>query len=101
MTWQDLATHRLVVYSTSWCPDCHRLKRVLRERQVPFDEVDIDADPAAAERLRQRTRRTAIPFVQVAGGPMVRGWHDEAAGRFSEGLFLAEVQEALSAVGNG
>ena len=36
----------LVVYSSSWCPDCRRAKRVLEEAEAPFDEVDIDQDAA-------------------------------------------------------
>lgn len=100
MTWQELNRHRVVVYSTSWCPDCHRLKRILQAQAVAFAEVDIDADPAAAARLRALTGRTAIPFVQVDGGPLVRGWHEQAPGRFSEALFLAEIGAVLTGVGN-
>ena len=99
MTWEDLRQKKLVVYSTTWCPDCHRLKRVLADRHLEFSEVDIDADPAAAERLRKATGRTAIPFVQVDGGPLVQGWHEDAPGRFSEARFLADVEGAVAAVG--
>ena len=100
MTWQDVSQLQLLVYTTAWCPDCHRLKRILSDRKVPFAEIDIESDPAAAARLRQQTGRTAIPFVQVSGGPMVRGWHDGAPGRFSDDIFLAEVTAALNSVGN-
>jgi hypothetical protein len=68
---------------------------------VPFAEADIEADPAAAQRLERQTRRTAIPYVQVDGGALVRGWHEGVPGRFSGDIFLAEVQDALAAVGNG
>ncbi len=101
MTWDELARRRLVVYTTAWCPDCHRIKRVLSRHGVPFEEVDIEADPAAARFLERQTGRTAIPFVQIDGGPMVRGWHEGVPGRFSEDLFLAETASALRGVGNG
>jgi glutaredoxin 3 len=100
MTWQELGRQQLLVYTTAWCSDCHRLKRILKDRKVPFAEIDIEVDPDAAARLRQQTRRTAIPFVQINGGPMVRGWHDGAPGRFSDDIFLGEVAAALTAVGN-
>ena len=74
MTWDDLKTQPLVVYSTAWCPDCHRLKRVLKNHGVPFEEIDIDADSDAAEFLRHHTSRTAIPYVRLDGNVFVRGW---------------------------
>lgn len=37
------------MYTTPWCGYCVRLKRGLERAGVEFDEVDIDADPAAAE----------------------------------------------------
>ena len=99
MTWSELGRHQVLVYSTPWCPDCHRLKRILKAQGVPYAEVDIDADPAAAARLRALTGRTAIPYVQVDGGTPVRGWHDGEPGRFSESLFLSELGTALDSVG--
>ena len=39
----------ITLYTTSWCVDCHRAKQFLRERGVPFSEVDIDEDVDAEE----------------------------------------------------
>lgn len=100
MTWEELRRHHLLVYTTTWCPDCHRLKRLLRLKEVPFTEVDIESEPAAAARLQAQTGRCAIPFVQVDGGPLIRGWHEGAPGRLSEAQFLAETAAALTGVGN-
>lgn len=99
MTWQDLSRHRLQVYSTTWCPDCHRLKRVFKARGVAFTEIDIDADAAAAERLQKATGRSAIPFVQIDDAGLIRGWHEGEPGGFSETLFLEEVAGLLGGVG--
>lgn len=96
MTWQELSQHKLVVYSTTWCPDCRRLKMVLDAAGVSYREIDIDKDPKAADHLRAKTNRTAIPFVEIDDGPMVRGWHDEASGHWNEAIFFAEVSSALA-----
>lgn len=40
-------TTKILVYSTSWCPDCHRAKRVLKDHAVPFVEIDIETYPEA------------------------------------------------------
>ena len=42
-------TATITMYSTPWCGYCRRLKRQLDQAGIPFDEVDIDRDPAAAE----------------------------------------------------
>lgn len=38
-----------VMYSTPWCGYCHRLKSQLDREGIPFEIVDIEQDPAAAE----------------------------------------------------
>lgn len=96
MTWQELATHDLLLYTTAWCPDCKRFKRVLEKQGIACPEVDIDADSDAAERLAEKTGRTAIPYLEIDGGPMVRGWHAGAPGGFDEGTFLKEAEAALA-----
>ena len=38
---------KIVVYSTSWCPDCHRSKRLLDQYAIDYVEIDIDDHPDA------------------------------------------------------
>ncbi|MFL6193909.1 MAG: glutaredoxin family protein [Thermoanaerobaculia bacterium] len=52
----------LTVYSSSWCPDCRRAKRVLEEAEASFSEVDIDQDSGAeALVLRRSGGRRVVP----------------------------------------
>jgi len=37
------------LYSTPWCGYCHRLKGQLTREGISFDEVDIEAQPQAAD----------------------------------------------------
>jgi glutaredoxin len=56
---------RLLVYSSSWCPDCRRAKRVLEEAEAPFDEVDIDQDPQAEAMVLARSGgRRVVPTLR-------------------------------------
>lgn len=32
----------IVMYSTTWCPDCVRAKMVFRRMKVEFTEIDVD-----------------------------------------------------------
>jgi mycoredoxin len=39
----------ITVYSTPWCGYCRRLKAQLDREGVAYVEIDIEADPSAAE----------------------------------------------------
>jgi mycoredoxin len=41
-----------VAYTTSWCPDCIRSKRLLHRLGIPFQEIDIDRLAGAEEEMR-------------------------------------------------
>jgi mycoredoxin len=41
------------MYSTVWCGYCRRLKSAMERAGVPYTEVDIEQDEAAAELVQQ------------------------------------------------
>ncbi len=43
----DVQTIRM--YTTSWCGDCRRSKRFFEEHHIPFEEIDIEKHPEAAD----------------------------------------------------
>ncbi len=45
----DVANPALTLYTTTWCPFCSRLKAGLDRNQVEYTEIDIEANPEAAE----------------------------------------------------
>lgn len=47
----DSAT--FVMYTTTWCGYCQRLKRQLNEANIVFEEVDIEDNPEAATLIEQ------------------------------------------------
>jgi len=56
------------MYATSWCPDCRRAREFLRERQLAFEEIDVDAHPEAAEFVKQSNHgKRKVPTFDVAG----------------------------------
>jgi len=57
----------LIVYSSTWCPDCREAKRFLQKHNIPFTEVDIEATPGAAEEVVRQTGKRAIPQFVVDG----------------------------------
>jgi len=65
------ARHRVIVFSTPTCPWCSRAKSYLRSRGVPFRDVDVSRDPAAARDLVRRTGQMGVPVVEIDGRPIV------------------------------
>ncbi|MGA2718732.1 MAG: glutaredoxin family protein [Candidatus Acidiferrales bacterium] len=58
----------ITIYGTQWCGDCRRAKQFLRERKVPFKEVNIDEVPEAEELvIRVNNGLRKIPTIEVAG----------------------------------
>lgn len=43
----------VIVYTTTWCPDCARSKRVLQRAGVEFVEIDIEKTPSAEAAMRE------------------------------------------------
>jgi len=55
----------VVIYSTTWCPDCRRAKHFLKDRGVEFREVNIEDDPDAEDLvLRVNNGRRKVPTIQ-------------------------------------
>jgi glutaredoxin 3 len=75
--------HRVIVFSTPTCVWCGRAKTYLRSRGVPFRDVDVSRDPAAARDLVRRTGQMGVPVIEIDGRAIVgfdQGRIDSALG---------------------
>ncbi len=63
--------HRVLVFTTPTCPWCNRAKSYLRQQHVPFREVDVSRDAAAARDLVRRTGQMGVPVIEIDGRPIV------------------------------
>ncbi len=56
----------VVMYSTTWCPDCRRAKSFLKDRGIEVREINIEDDPDAEDLvLRVNHGRRKVPTIQV------------------------------------
>jgi glutaredoxin 3 len=62
---------RVTVYSTDYCPYCMQAKRLLKEREIPYDEIDVGADDQLRDQMVQRAggKRT-VPQIFIDGKPV-------------------------------
>jgi len=78
-----MSTPKIQMYASDWCPYCSRARRLLQEKGVPFEEIDVDARPEARAEMVARSGRSTVPQIFV-GDVHVGGCEDllarEAAG---------------------
>lgn len=59
----------LTMYTTTWCGYCQRLKLGLKGLGIAWNEIDIEADPAAAEFVGSvNGGNHVVPTVRYADG---------------------------------
>lgn len=62
----------ILMYSTPWCGDCWRAKRLFAEHGVAYTEIDIERDPAAAERVaRINGGMQSVPTILFPDGSIL------------------------------
>lgn len=49
----ELPQGGVVMYCTSWCPDCKRARAWLKKHQIEYTEIDIDHNSKAEQQVRQ------------------------------------------------
>jgi mycoredoxin len=56
------------IYSTSWCGDCQVTKNFLKKLDIPFEEVNIEEQPGAAEYVMEvNNGRRSVPTLVYNG----------------------------------
>lgn len=59
---------RIVIYTTPWCHDCRAAKKFLSARGLPYEEVDIEQSPEAAEKvMRLNDGMRKVPTLDIEG----------------------------------
>ena len=55
------------VYSTPSCPYCRLAKEFLKEKKVPFKDIDVSKDEKAAEEMIEKSGQMGVPVIDVDG----------------------------------
>ncbi len=60
---------QIIMYGTSWCPDCHRARKVFSNMNVEYLDIDIEQDEKAALFVRQQNNgNQAVPTIIFPDG---------------------------------
>lgn len=58
------------VYSTRACAYCVRAKRLLEERGIPFEEIDVTFNHELRDWLVSKTGQRTVPQIFIHGEPI-------------------------------
>ena len=65
----------VIVYSTSWCCPCKNAKRLLNDRGISFQEIDIEDRGMSRDDLYDITGGRTVPQI-VVDGKTIGGFDD-------------------------
>ena len=55
----------ILVYSTSWCPSCLMVKRLLEEKNISYKEINIEKEGWDREKLQKITGAMTVPQIVI------------------------------------
>jgi len=59
---------RIVIYTTTWCPDCRAATEFLASKNLPYEEIDIGEKPEAAETVMElNDGMRKVPTLDIEG----------------------------------
>ena len=56
----------ILVYSTSWCPSCLMVKRLLEEKNISYKEINVALDEGKLEEMLKKSNgKRTIPQIFI------------------------------------
>jgi mycoredoxin len=67
-----MASEQIIMYGTTWCPDCTRSKRWLESHNIPYTWYDIEKDAAAREYVvKVNHGKRSVPTILFPDGSVL------------------------------
>lgn len=57
----------VVVYSSDYCPYCIRAKQLLNNKNIAFEEINVDGEPEIRQQMTEKSGRHTVPQVFING----------------------------------
>lgn len=80
------------VYLTEWCPFCVRARRLLDQKGVPYEAIDVDGDFATRRWLSEVTGQRTVPQIFIGEEPI--GGYTELSTLERSGALDTKLQQA-------
>ena len=56
---------KVLIYTSSLCPYCHRAKELLRSKGAAFQEIDVTGDAKQRQLLITKSGRNTVPQIWI------------------------------------
>lgn len=56
---------KIKIFSTPTCPYCHMAKDYLKEKKVPFEDIDVSQDQQQARQMVERSGQMGVPQLWI------------------------------------
>jgi len=71
----DYSHGKVLLYATDWCPYCEKTRALLQQRQIAYQEVNIETSTEAQAQY-QRLAGKGVPVLLISG-EVVRGYNEK------------------------
>ena len=68
---------KVKVYSTKTCSWCHKVKDFLNDKGIKFEDIDVGANPKAANEMVEKSGQMGVPVTEI-NGKVIVGFDKEA-----------------------
>ncbi len=83
---------RITLYSTTYCTYCLAAKRLLNERKIEFEEINLSGDDAQITTVKSSYGHSTVPII-LLDGKLIGGFDE-----LSEWDRKGQLKTALEAV---
>ena len=74
---------KIIMYTTIWCPSCIYAKRFFNEKNISFEEINIEKIDMSRNQLKEITGGLTVPQIVINGKPI--GGYDNLIELYSSG----------------
>ncbi len=73
----NLFSMHITLYTTPSCPYCKLVKDFFKEQNLPFSEIDVASDTAAANEMVKMSGQMGVPVIKI-DDEIIVGWNKNA-----------------------
>lgn len=55
------------IYTTDYCPFCHRAKALLENKGIEYEEISVQHDPSLRAEMEKLSGRRTVPQIFING----------------------------------
>ena len=72
----ELHEENVILYATSWCPNCAKTRKLLKAQNIPYFEYDVD-NSSEGQRQFKQLHGNGVPVILIKD-TIIRGYNSNA-----------------------